>query len=145
MPFGGRFPQWVSASCGMLKNASRRWRAAMREPVCLIIPPSVFLLDERVFMTLGILRVAAVLEKAGHVVEMLDLSGVENYREVVREHAVNSGAFIFGLTATTPQLPAAITICDTIRNVRSDAKVILGGPHITLVNAARKQEAKQGL
>ena len=31
--------------------------------VCLIIPPSIFLLDERVFMTLGILKVAAVLEQ----------------------------------------------------------------------------------
>ncbi len=42
--------------------------------VCLITPPSIFLLDERVFMTLGILRVAAALEGAGHEVEMLDLS-----------------------------------------------------------------------
>ena len=29
----------------------------MRQPVCLIIPPSAFLLDERVFMSLGILKV----------------------------------------------------------------------------------------
>jgi anaerobic magnesium-protoporphyrin IX monomethyl ester cyclase len=117
----------------------------MSEPVCLIIPPSVFLLDERVFMTLGILRVAAVLERGGRAVEMLDLSGVENYGDVVRDHVANSSASVFGLTATTPQLPAATTICDTIRNARPDAKVILGGPHITLVNAARKQEMKQGL
>ena len=34
--------------------------------VTLITPPSIFLLDERVFMSLGILKVAAVLEKAGH-------------------------------------------------------------------------------
>ena len=33
-------------------------------PVTLIIPPSPFLLDERVFLSLGILRVAAVLEQA---------------------------------------------------------------------------------
>jgi anaerobic magnesium-protoporphyrin IX monomethyl ester cyclase len=117
----------------------------MTEPICLIIPPSIFLLDERVFMTLGILRVAAVLENAGYVVEMLDLSGVENYADVVRDHVVNSKASIFGLTATTPQLPAATAICDTIRNARPDARIILGGPHITLVNAARRQEAKQGL
>ncbi|MHC4134464.1 MAG: hypothetical protein ACYS0K_05720 [Planctomycetota bacterium] len=47
------------------------------------IPPSVLLLDERVFTHLGILRVAAVLEQAGHEVEMLDLSGMENYETVV--------------------------------------------------------------
>ena len=51
------------------------------DPVCLIIPPSLFLLDERVFMTLGILRVASVLEKARIPVEVLDLSGIENFTE----------------------------------------------------------------
>lgn len=119
--------------------------ATMKEAICFIIPPSVFLLDERVFMTLGILRVAAVVEKAGYAVEMLDLSGVENFADVVRDHMLSSPARVFGLTATTPQLPAATVICDTIRAARPDAKIILGGPHITLVNAARKQEEKKGL
>src|SRR5579859_4629184 len=104
--------------------------ATMKESICFIIPPSVFLLDERVFMTLGILRVAAVVEKAGYAVEMLDLSGVENFADVVRDHMVSSPARVFGLTATTPQLPAATVICDTIRSARRDAKIILGGPHI---------------
>ena len=45
--------------------------------LCLIIPPSLFLLDERVFMSLGILKVAAVLEREGIGVELLDLSGVK--------------------------------------------------------------------
>ena len=117
----------------------------MTKPICLIIPPSVFLLDERVFMTLGILRVAAVLEQAGHAVEMLDLSGVENYAEAVRDHVRISEACVFGLTATTPQLPAATTVCKAIRSVRPEAKIILGGPHITLVNAARKQEMTRAL
>ena len=31
-------------------------------PICLVILPSPFLLDERVFMSLGILKVAAILE-----------------------------------------------------------------------------------
>ncbi|TLY30493.1 MAG: hypothetical protein E6K62_08840, partial [Nitrospirae bacterium] len=61
----------------------------MIKRICLITPPSIFLLDERVFMTLGILKVAAVLEQAGIQVEMLDLSGVENYEEVVRDHVRN--------------------------------------------------------
>ncbi|MCM2305472.1 MAG: cobalamin B12-binding domain-containing protein, partial [Elusimicrobia bacterium] len=67
--------------------------------VCLITPPSIFLLDERVFMTLGILRVAAALELAGHEVEMLDLSGIENYEEVIRLHAKTSKAEVYGLTS----------------------------------------------
>lgn len=118
----------------------------MKQPVCLITPPSVFLLDERVFMSLGILRVAAALEQQGFAVEMLDLSGVTNFQHAVRDHAAASRAGIFGLTATSPQMPAALEVRDAIREVRPDARIILGGPHVTLVNAARKKldRAAQG-
>lgn len=117
----------------------------MKTPICLITPPSVFLMDERVFLTLGILRVAACLEQAGHKVEMLDLSGIQNFEQAVTDHASRSDAVIFGLTATTPQMPAATKIAHAIRSVRPDARLILGGPHITLVNAALKRERKLGL
>lgn len=109
-----------------------------RERICLVIPPSVFLLDERVFMTLGILRVAAMLEQSGYSVEVLDLSGISNYCEAASDHARTSNTTVFGLTATTPQLPAAVEISEAIRAVRQ-CKLILGGPHVTLVNAARRK------
>jgi hypothetical protein len=54
--------------------------------VCLITPPSPFLLDERVFLSLGILRVAASLEAAGVAIEHLDLSGVTNYEDAIRDY-----------------------------------------------------------
>ncbi len=111
---------------------------------CLIIPPSVFLLDERVFMTLGVLKVVAVLEQAGIEVEMLDLSGVENYEEVVRSHIRTSAATCYGLTATTPQMPAATKVSRAIRSIRPEIRIILGGPHVTLIHAAHKLEQKRG-
>lgn len=116
-----------------------------RFPVCLITPPSVFLLDERVFVSLGILRVAAVLEQAGHPVELLDLSGIENFLEVAAVHARGSAASVFGLTTTTPQLPAAVAVAQRIREVRPDARLILGGPHVTLVSSAVKLERRRGV
>lgn len=115
------------------------------KPICLINPPSIFLLDERVFLSLGILRVAAVLEQAGHPVEHLDLNGIENYVEAVKDHVSRTEANTFGLTATTPQIPATAKIVEAIREVRPKAKIILGGPHITLVNAAVKREARLNL
>ena len=114
------------------------------KPVCLVIPPSIFLLDERVFMSLGILRVAAVLERRGVPVEMLDVSGIVNYPEAIRTFAQSTNTDVFGLTATTPQMPAISQIVDAIRSVKPAAKIILGGPHITLVNAAAKKEVKEG-
>ena len=116
------------------------------DKICLIIPPSLFLLDERVFMSLGILKVAAVLEQAGISVEVLDLSGIKNFSEVVSDYAkVRKDVYYFGLTSTTPQLPAATKIVKAIRNAHHNAKIILGGPHITLVNAAHKRENKLGV
>lgn len=114
-------------------------------PICLIIPPSPFLMDERVFMPLGILRVAAVLEQAGLSVEVVDLSGVENFDKAICDHVCQTGAQIFGLTATTPQMPAVKIIRDVIKKERSDAKLILGGPHMTLVHAAARREKKKNV
>lgn len=107
--------------------------------VCLVTPPSGFLLDERVFVTLGILKVASSLEQAGHDVDHLDLSGVKGYIDVVARHCMQTGAKFFGITATTPQLPAAAKVAAVVREMLPDAKVCLGGPHITLVSAAAKK------
>jgi radical SAM superfamily enzyme YgiQ (UPF0313 family) len=119
-------------------------RESVIDRICLIIPPSIFLLDERVFMSLGVLKVAAVLEQAGIDVEVLDLSGVENYEEVVRDHARTSAAMCYGLTATTPQMPAATKIQRVLRAHKPSARLILGGPHLTLIHAAVKYEEKRG-
>ncbi len=113
--------------------------------ISLIIPPSAFLLDERVFMSLGILKVAAVLEKSGWGVEVLDLSGVENYEEVITIHAAITQSQFFGLTATTPQLPSAFKIASALRSQNKEAKIVLGGPHITLVAAALKRERARNI
>lgn len=104
--------------------------------ICLITPPSPFLLDQRVFASLGILKVGAVLEKFGYTVDHLDLSGVTNYEEVVRNYS--GEAKIFAISATTPQMPYAAKIRKCVTG-----KVILGGPHATLVHAAAKRGSER--
>lgn len=105
--------------------------------VCLIIPPSAFLLDDRVFTSLGILRVAAVLLQKGVQVDVLDLSGNKDYLKEVDNYVANTtGKVIFGITATTPQLPNAVQLG---KRLKFRGKVILGGAHPSLVNAAHKR------
>ena len=111
--------------------------------VCLIIPPSAFLLDERVFVSLGILKVASALEAKGVQVNMLDLSGVENYLQPLESYLVGSTDSAIGITATTPQMPAVTKVAETIRRVRPDLRIILGGPHVTLAHSARRLELKR--
>jgi radical SAM superfamily enzyme YgiQ (UPF0313 family) len=109
-----------------------------------VIPPSSFLLDERVFMSLGILKVAAVLEQAGHTVEMLDLSGIKNHVEAFEAHLRRTSARVVAFTTTTPQLPAAVGLARRARELRPDVRLILGGPHVTLVCSAVKLEQRAG-
>ena len=114
--------------------------------ICLIIPPSPFLLNERVFISLGILRVAAVLRQEGYDVEVLDLCGVKNTDDVLAVYARLLGRnTTFGITATTPQLPSSIKVRNAIRKLLPDSKIILGGPHVTLVHAAYLSEKKKNI
>lgn len=112
------------------------------QTIVMITPPSAFLLDERVFMSLGILKVAAVLEKAGHRIELLDLSGVENFLDVVDAHLRSTTSKVVAITATTPQMPAVTKIARLVRELRPDVRIIIGGPHVTLAYSAVKLEKK---
>lgn len=113
-------------------------------PVCFIIPPSVFLADERVFPFLGPIKVAAELEENGNPVEMLDLSGFANFVDIVHDFAETTGTRHFFITATTPQLPAAVKVVNTLRQAVPDATIMLGGAHATLAHAGMIEDQKQG-
>jgi radical SAM superfamily enzyme YgiQ (UPF0313 family) len=111
------------------------------ETICLIIPPSVFLLDERVTPSDGILTVAAVLERAGVPVEVLDLSGLRNFKQAIKDFVRRFSTInTFGITSTTAQMPKTRDVLSEIRKGNPGAKIILGGPHVTSVNAAYKSE-----
>jgi radical SAM superfamily enzyme YgiQ (UPF0313 family) len=96
-------------------------------------------------VSLGILKVAASLEERGHRVNFLDLSGIENYLDALSDYVATSGDAAVGITATTPQLPAVIKIARRIRELRPDLKLVLGGPHVTLVYSALKLERKRAV
>jgi radical SAM superfamily enzyme YgiQ (UPF0313 family) len=116
----------------------------VKRKIALVIPPSPFLMDERVFVSLGILKVASALEAAGHAVSVLDLSGVENFTQTFSAYLAVSRDEAIGFTATTPQLPSAFQLASTARSLRPDIRLILGGPHVTLTHSAVKLEIKHG-
>ncbi|MDE2227644.1 MAG: B12-binding domain-containing radical SAM protein [Alphaproteobacteria bacterium] len=133
------------AQPGALSGLAAPRARTRTKSVCLITPPSAFLLDERVFVSLGILKVAASLEARGYTVNCLDLSGVENYLNALSDYIAACDDEAIGITATTPQLPAVIKIAEAIRAARPDLRIILGGPHVTLVYSALKLERKRGI
>jgi anaerobic magnesium-protoporphyrin IX monomethyl ester cyclase len=112
--------------------------------VAFIIPPSVFLADERVFPFLGILKVAAEFRRNGNPVEVLDLSGYQNYLQIVSEFARQTSARHFAITATTPQLPATVEIALRLRQELGEVNIILGGAHATLSYSGMEQDHLKG-
>lgn len=111
------------------------------DKVCLVIPPSPFLADERVFPSLGILKVAAVLRDAGVPVDVLDFAGVPDHLERwLPDYLKDKDTTVFGITSTTPQLPSAVRILESIKRERPSARVIIGGPHATMAHTAFMQD-----
>jgi len=92
-----------------------------------------------------LLKVAASLEAQDYRVSFLDLSGVENFLAPLEDYLVTSQDAAIGITATTPQLPAVMQIAKTIRRLRPDLRLILGGPHVTLVYSHRSLRKKRGV
>ena len=108
--------------------------------ICLIIPPSIFLLDERVFMTLGHSQSRGRARAIWHHRGNARLVRRRELRRGDPQSRRRVSAKIFGLTATTPQMLAVGRIQQVLRATRPDARLILGGPHVTLVHAAAKKE-----
>jgi anaerobic magnesium-protoporphyrin IX monomethyl ester cyclase len=107
--------------------------------VGFVNPPSEFLINQRVFVTLGILRVATHLDKQGICkVYFLDLSNRVNYKELLINFISDNSLDVICFTATTPQIATVYNLCTGIRSMFR-GKIILGGPHITLMYGSIKQ------
>lgn len=80
---------------------------------------------------LGLAIIAAVLEKAGYSVTLLDANVLGLSPEDTATEAV--GADIVGITAMTPTINAALNIAALLKKADPDIKIIMGGPHVTLL------------
>jgi len=112
--------------------------------VVLVIPPSGFLVDERVFPSLGVLKVAAALEETHVHVMVWDFSGVTDLRAAVSDQRLSGDVDVYGITATMPQMPAAAVIANLIRAQSPQSRLVLGGPHVTLLGSSAKLETQRG-
>jgi len=95
--------------------------------ILLINPNSGFLIDDKVFPSLGILYLSAYLKKNGyHDIELLDLNGGH-----VLPGSVD--ADIVGFYSNTPQFPKAVDIAKKIKNINKakDPLYVIGGPHVS--------------
>lgn len=107
--------------------------------ICFIQPPSSLLLEDKVMPPLGILYLAAWLQRFDHDVSVIDLAGVDDWLVHISKHRqLIAEADWIGITATTPQYALAKTIASEVRLHNQTAPCIIGGIHITSLNHANE-------
>ena len=95
--------------------------------ILLVNPSSDFLINEKVFPTLGLLYLSAYLKKNGYK----DISLIDMNDEKPLPASVN--ADIVGIYSNTPQFPVAIRTIQRLREINSakDPVYVIGGPHVS--------------
>lgn len=91
--------------------------------------PSPWLINDRTYLALGPLYIAAYLEKHGFEVEFADLASKSE-----SEWLIPNDADIYGMGATTPQIPTAIRVSKRIKESNPRALTVLGGVHATVLS-----------
>jgi len=80
---------------------------------------------------IGLALIAAILEKAGFPVDIVDANALGLRPEDVAPLA--AGADIVGLTAMTPTVSAALSIARHLKQAEPGRTIIMGGAHATLL------------
>jgi radical SAM superfamily enzyme YgiQ (UPF0313 family) len=80
---------------------------------------------------IGLALIATIVEKAGYPVTLLDANALQLNPEAISKMV--SDADIVGITAMTPTIGTALSIARYLKQKTPGLKVILGGPHVTLL------------
>ena len=81
--------------------------------------------------SLGIGYMAAVLEKNGYDVDVIDASALELTYDEIGEEILKRDPDIVSISALTPTIGVALDSADKIKQVKPDTVVVLGGYHPT--------------
>lgn len=76
--------------------------------------------------------IAAVLEKKGYNVKILDLPAQKLSKKSVLSFTSAENPDLIGISAMTPNLTSAINLARQIKEVEPEVDIVLGGPHASL-------------
>ncbi|MBF0169867.1 MAG: B12-binding domain-containing radical SAM protein [Nitrospinae bacterium] len=102
--------------------------------VTLCVPPQGYFAErwkESSMPTLGVLSMAACLEKEGFGVTSLPAHILRWSTEDIARHVAETKPDLFGLTVTTENRFDAFDVARAVKRVRPETTVVLGGPHCT--------------
>ncbi len=104
--------------------------------VALINPPSPFLINEKVFPNIGMVRVATALNKE-HDVNLFDFAGGNGLDGTMKIVSYNFDYYMFG--GTSPQFKYTHKLFKALKSVNPNAKTIIGGPHASAISSLRRK------
>lgn len=105
--------------------------------VLLLNPPSGFLIDQRVFLPLGLASLAAFATQQGNDITLIDLSDDKNYDQTVSNAVLRGNYDAVGISATSPQFHYTYNLLHQIRTTKPGTKVIIGGAHASMLSSLR--------
>ena len=104
--------------------------------IALINPPSPFLINERVFPNIGLVRVATALDKE-HDVMLFDMAGRDDYLDIIKNIAFDFD--YYGFSSTTPQFPMVYKMMKKLKKKNNFVSTIVGGPHVNAVGSLKRK------
>ena len=108
--------------------------------ILLINPPQVTRYPQP---PLGLAMIAAVLEKNGYLVKILDLPALGFSENSVPAIIRQEKPDVVGITAMTPTINLAISAAKKVKESDSNATVVLGGAHATILPEGTLQNAPE--
>lgn len=106
--------------------------------IVLINPPSKTSFPQP---PLGLAAIAAVLEKNGHEVSIIDAQALGIDEDVIAEKVIGAG--IVGITTMTPTFNSSVKVAKTAKKVNNSCFIIMGGPHVTVLPEKTLEDVKE--
>ena len=106
----------------------------MKAHITLINPPQTSGAPNSGFIPLGLGYLAAVLEKEAYTVNVIDCQVQQHSIKDLETELAKLQPDVIGVTSTTLTYRSAIDIVQTARKASPDSVILMGGPHVTVLD-----------
>ncbi len=106
------------------------------------IPPKTYM-HTTLFPLIGLAYMAAILEKHGHEVTVLDCPALKITHEDLKREIANLEPDIVGISSVTVTFPSALQAASDAKESYPRALTVLGGPHVTFLDEQTLSEQKE--
>ena len=106
-----------------------------RVKISLVNPPPLKgVYRHQLYLPMGLAYLAAVLEKNGYEVTVIDCPALEVNLKQLKTKLTSIDPDIVGITSMTPTIQSALLSASAAKEACPDAIVVLGGPHATFMD-----------